>query len=242
MLNWEPFVVCFDSHGDMIDPVVGKLFFKFLDEFKPKHRGHGGDFFDLRPYRKGATEDEKREGTIVDIDAGLQFLDKLNPTFITKGNHDIRLWETLVKSSGDRKILIQDSVDKFEKRFSKIPVLPYEKRNCVYELGKLSVLHGFGVGGINFARRHAQSFGSCLLGHIHTIDIVSVEAVHPRVARVCGALCQLDMDYNSRQIGTLRQANGWSYGFVNKKTGDYFVFQAEVINGKTLVPKEFKEL
>jgi hypothetical protein len=49
------------------------------------------------------------------------------------------------------------------------------------------------------------------------------------------------MNYSSRNPTTLRQSNGFAYGLVNRKTGKYYVNQAERIDGHWYLPSDFKE-
>ena len=84
--------------------------------------------------------------------------------------------------------------------------------------------------------------GSTLFGHCHTIDEHSIPGLERRVARASGALCQLDMDYNSRMPVTLRHANGWAFGVINKTTGKYHSWQAERVDGKWIIPSDIIEL
>lgn len=77
-------------------------------------------------------------------------------------------------------------------------------------------------------------------------DLIDLRALRKglerRVARAVGCLCALEMDYNSRQPNTLRQAHGWAYGVINRKTGAYHVWQAEEIEGKWLLPTDLKAI
>ena len=115
--------------------------------------------------------------------------------------------------------------------------LPYHKRDGVLKLGHLKIIHGFACG-IYAARQTALVYGSTLFGHVHTIDEHSIPGLDRRVARACGCLCTLDMDYSARQPNTLRQANGWAYGVIDDRTGNYHVWQAEGINGKFITPTD----
>jgi hypothetical protein len=77
---------------------------------------------------------------------------------------------------------------------------------------------------------------------VHYIDEHPVPGLDRRVGRASGCLCSLDMEYTARKPNTLRQAHGWPYGVINEKTGDFKVFQAEMIGDKFIVTEGFKEL
>jgi hypothetical protein len=120
-------------------------------------------------------------------------------------------------------------------------MLPYHKRLGVLRLGHLKLLHGF-FAGVTAPRQHALTYGACLHGHTHTIDEASVPGLERRTARAVGALCKLDMPYNSRMPVTLRHAHGWAYGVLHEKTGDYHVWQASKIADTWLLPTEVQKL
>jgi hypothetical protein len=234
-MSWQRFTAGFDLHGDRQDVETVKAFFEFDKTWKPEIRILGGDLIDLRGLRKGASQEEKCESMRSDIEAGQKFLKQWKPTYWLRGNHCERLWETASDLSKDGAVsdYARQGCEQFENlcRLQKTKLLPYHKRDGVLEIGHLKIIHGFHCG-VYAARQAALIYGSVLMGHTHTIDEHSIPGLDRRVARICGALCQLDMDYNSRQPNTLRQAHGWVYGVINSKTGVYFVYQAEEIGGE----------
>jgi hypothetical protein len=232
-----------DLHGDCQDEAAVKAFFDFDKIWKPDIRVFGGDLIDLRGLRKGASQEEKAESMRSDIDAGQRFLKQWKPNYWLRGNHCERLWETAQNSDGVVADYARMGCEQFETicRTQKTTMLPYHKRHGVLQIGHLKMLHGF-YGGIYASRQTATVYGSCLFGHIHCIDEHAIAGLERRVARAVGALCELDLDYNSRQPNTLRQAHGWAYGILNEKTGNYFVTQAEEIDGVWMLPTEFKQL
>lgn len=242
-MSLDRFMAGFDIHGDMQDHAANKVFFEFAEIWKPKIRICGGDLWDMRPLRKGASDDEKRESMRDDLKAGKQWFNRFKPTHFLRGNHDERIYELAATGKGVASDYAQEGVEEIEAMVEhhKCQMLPYHKRNGVLRLGHLKILHGF-AGGVYAARQHALVYGSCLFGHVHTIDEHAIAGLDRRVARACGALCRLDMDYNARQMNTLKQAHGFVYGVVNSKTGKYHVYQAEEIDGKWMLPSEFIEL
>lgn len=240
-MSWERFSVAFDVHGDKQSPAAMKAFLEFNAAWKPTHRIIGGDLWDFRPLRGKASADERREGISIDFQYGLDFVDKYKPTAFLLGNHDVRLWNLAERGVGVEADYADKCVQRIDAEFKKrkCPILPYDNRKGIYPLGNLNVIHGFGSG-LYAVRRWTQAYGSVLGGHLHTVDITAVEATHRRVGRVCGCLCRLDMEYAITNLASLRWQNGWPYGIVNSKTGEYVVFQAEEINGKYLIPEGVK--
>ena len=119
----------------------------------------------------------------------------------------------------------------------KTRMLPYDRRHGVLEIGKLRVLHGF-AHGVNAARRHAQAYGSCFAGHVHSIQSASIEGLDNRVGRVIGCLCLLDMDYSRATMASLVHRHGFAYGVINRRSGEYHSWQAESINGTWVFPSD----
>lgn len=243
MSDWRRFVCGFDLHGDKQDVKTSTAFLKFCDEWKPDLKIFGGDLWDFRPLRKKASDDEKRESMEKDFDAGMDFLKKFSPSYFVSGNHDFRLWDLAEKQDGVRSDYAKKGVAEIEDELKKMKcrLLPYHKRDGVLRIGHLKVLHGFFFG-VYAARQHALTYGSCLFGHVHDITEHSIPGLERRVARCCGALCSLDLEYAARSPNTLRQANGWAYGVINSKTGTYHAWQAERIAGHFIIPTDMVEL
>lgn len=243
-MSFKKFIIGFDPHGDMQCAKSNKVFFDFIERWKPDIRIAGGDVWDMRPLRKKATDDEKRESMERDFTAGREWLEKLQPNFFLRGNHDERLWELAESDSGIRsdyaQKLICDEVKPLIKSL-RCRMLPYHKRQGILKIGHLKVLHGFYCG-MYAAKQHALTYGSCMFGHVHTIEEFSIPGLKRRVGRAGGALCRLDMDYNERQPNTLRQANGFPFGVINEKTGSYVAWQAEPINGHWYIPSDIEEI
>lgn len=233
--QWDRFVFATDLHGDKLhQPTVTRLL-RFMDDYKPSILIFGGDLMDLRPLRKGAGPEERRESMASDVGAGLKFLGdffnrEAKKKFFHHGNHDARLTDLALASEGPLSDHAANGVADLRERFKRFGVkdLPYHKRDGVLEIGELRTLHGF-YHGVNADRQHASTYQCCLFGHVHRVSEQPVAGLKRRVARAAGCLCELDMDYNSRQPNSLAQAHGWIYGAINSRTGIYFCQQAEAV-------------
>jgi hypothetical protein len=240
---WKRFAGCFDVHGDKVDNHASESFFAFTEMWKPHIRIFGGDLWDFRPLRKKASDDEKRESMKQDFEMGREWLERFKPHFFVHGNHDFRLWDLAASDSGVRSDYAKTGCEEIEKLTQKMGcrMLPYHKRKGVLRIGHLKVIHGFACG-VYAARQTALIYGSTLFGHVHDITEHSIPGLERRVARCCGCLCDLDMDYAARTPNTLRQAHGWAYGVIHSTTGNYHVWQAEEIAGKFMIPSDIVEL
>lgn len=227
-MSFRRFVFASDLHGDHHDPQAVKALHRFCKQWKPDIRVFGGDLWDFRAMRKAASEDEKRDSMLRDYADGLQFLRDFQPHYFLRGNHDERLWDLAQMDKGvlsDCAIRFTQEIE-IETKKLRCRMLPYHKRDGVLKIGSLKMLHGYAVG-IGAARKHAMTYGSCLFGHVHSIDHVTLERMDKTMARAVGCLARLDMDYNRAQIGSLRHAHGWAYGVVDERSGYFHVLQAE---------------
>lgn len=245
-MGLETFVSATDLHGDRQDGGAVAGFKKFVTEFKPKWRIFMGDIWDFRAIREGASKEEKRHSLRKDFDAGMDFLKWYRPNVITLGNHDARVFDLVEKEgvikSGPLSDLATIFIEEFEEWVEKagVPVvLPYDKRKGVWKHNGLKFTHGFSAGK-NAAGEMAAVYGNVLFGHGHAIDVAS-EPSHdgPRVARMIGCLCRLDMSYNRAHMGTLRQQHGWAYGaFLPHDRNE--VFQATVENNQVVYAEHLR--
>lgn len=243
MSNWDRFIYASDNHGDMGHNPTIKVVEKFMDVWKPNIRIHGGDNWDFRALRKGASREDQEELLSKDFQAGMKFFGILKPTHFLRGNHDERLWDLAKHGHGpmaDLASMLMTSVDKILAEMD-CKMLPYDKLEGLLEIGKLKAVHGF-CHGPNAARKLAQVYGSVLGGHTHSIQSASIEGIKNRVARICGCLCILGMEYNRSHLGSLAHRHGFGYGVIHKKKGEYHCWQAEDINGRWVLPADIVEL
>lgn len=241
MKKFERFVFACDVHGDQQNPQAVGVLLDFMQDWKPTVRICGGDVWDFRPLRRKASDDEKRESMEGDFHAGLGFLNKFKPTHWLLGNHEYRLWHMAATSDGvlgDYSRACVTGITKWSNK-QRCIVLPYHKRLGVVRLGHLKCIHGFWVG-IHADKQAAMVYGSCLMGHTHSVSEFAIPGLERRVARSCGCLCHLDMEYNLRTPSSLRHANGFAFGVVDRDTGLYHVWQAECINGTWVIPTNLK--
>ncbi len=239
MSKAQRFVIVTDTHGDKLDKDASRVFWDWLGDWRPQIRIHLGDAFDFRAFRRGASDEERRDNLRADIDAGCTFIRKLKPTVFCRGNHDERLWDV---TKGDDKrlaglcgMLVDDIADAIGEHCQ---MLPYDTREGVYKLGQWSCLHGY-YHGVNAARQSALAWGNCIVGHGHGIDSVNILGPKPRTGMMIGCLTTLRQDYNRAQPGALRHEHGWAYGVLN---GDNTatVIQARMTGDRWILPSEVK--
>lgn len=239
-LTIKKWVAAFDNHGDMQDDAAVSGLFDFCEEFRPDVRIGGGDHWDFRALRSSASKYEQRDDDEADVRLGFEFLEKLRPTHLLEGNHDKRLRDevdrgrlgplnTYCKSLIDRRV---DLCNRFGATW-----YPYHSHTGVLRFNDLAFVHGYAHSAAACAN-HAIAYGDVVLGHGHAIDAYSVRR-HPRahIGMMVGCLCKRDMDYASKNLGSLRWGNGFGFGYF---VGDSHVkYQATIVDGRVILPGAF---
>jgi hypothetical protein len=237
----ERFIVVADSHGDMIDTKTEAALFEFMQYWKPKHRLHLGDAWDFRWLRGAASDDDKMDQNLErDFDAGVAFIKRFNPTVFLCGNHDWRVRKGMDSPNKAKarlcSMLWQDIADAIP-----CEMQPYDKRKGAYKFGDTTCIHGY-AHGIGSVRKQTMLYGRCWVGHTHHIECTTVERFDCAEGRAIGSLCRVDMGYNEAQLTTLRQQNGWLYGFL-WPNGLTQAWQAEKSpSGTFYLPSEMREV
>lgn len=238
------FMVVGDPHGDQVDPVCYRAVKDFISDFRPEIRTHLGDNWDLRNLRKGASDDEKAESLADDFEAGTDFMrmffDGGKDNVFLRGNHDERMWATAKSATGLVRDFANDGIKRIEGvvRASRARMLPYDSALGIYKIGHLSALHGYHAGA-GAVRQHANVYGNCVIGHLHTIESAPVPSLVPAESRSVGCLCKRDMDYMNHRTGKLRWGQGWAYGLLFED-GTYHLNQARNIAGHFHAASDFK--
>jgi hypothetical protein len=238
------FVVASDPHGDQVDVATERALFAFIADFKPQLRIHGGDNWDFRNLRRGASDDEKAHSLEDDWQAGSDFMRRFFDggalNHFLRGNHDERLWMSQQSVSGRARHYADkliEEVNSSVKRW-KAKMLPYDSRHGVLKLGHLTVIHGYHAGA-GAAQAHAKVYGNCVFGHTHSIEVNAIASLEPEEARGIGCLCKKDMPYINAKTGKLRWAQGWAYGLLFDD-GTYHLEQARKIGDTFICADNFK--
>jgi hypothetical protein len=223
-----------DNHGDMVDERSARALWDFLKDYKPTIRIHAGDNWDFRNLRRGASDEEQMGSLENDWEAGQDFLkryfDGSHKNWFLRGNHDERLYLLADNAKGLARDYAKDGIKRIAQLLHKhnAKMLPYDAALGVLDLGSLRILHGYHVG-VGACRSHANVYGNCLFGHVHSIEAASVPNLIQAEARSIGCLCKRDMDYVAAKTAKLRWGNGWAYG-VLFPDGTYQLWQTRKIN------------
>jgi hypothetical protein len=207
--------VC-DSHGDLIDPAAADAALQFAERFQPEVRIHGGDAFDFRSLRNGASDDDRAEGVKEDMEQGIAFLKAYRPTVFLWGNHDDRPVQKAASCrDGNLRHLCQLLHDRIMDELNAIgcEVRPYDVEDGVYQWGGFQFVHGYNAN-MHSAHKAAQIYGNCIMGHVHGFQEGRPHRWDRAVGYTCGCLMDIKRaTYARRRPATLTWQNGWLYGW-----------------------------
>jgi hypothetical protein len=232
------FVAVGDNHGDMVDKDSANELFNFCKSFKPHHKIHLGDCYDMRSLRQGATGKETQESLQEDLEWGNWFISNYKPTIFLYGNHEDRIQNIIhTTTNGIFKDFCEDLNDKIRNHLKENgckKILPYHAEEGVYELGPISFVHGYSCG-VRAVEEHAIHYappkGATVMGHIHSIQQTNARKFRGAVGFCGGCLCKKKfMSYAKNRLNTSKWGTGWIYGFVQGK--DWKIWQAHKVGKK----------
>ena len=169
----KKFIFATDLHGDMQDYESVEALLKFCDIWQPDLKVFGGDLFDFRNIRIGASQGEKQESMASDVEAGLQFLNDFKPNVFLLGNHDKRLWDTAhFNESGIIADYAKQGVKDINAKCRKLKckIVEYKADKGYYDFGKVRFIHGYHAG--IYATKNTQKFIAHLVA-LFCMDILT---------------------------------------------------------------------
>ena len=211
--QWKKIMAIGCSHGRYMDPVAAIAVLDFKRQFKPHRTVHLGDYIDATAFRSGAkgTSDESAP-VAPDVDGGLDFLEKLQPTDILNGNHEDRLWRLShhynAVVAACAKTVIKE-IEKVAKKF-KTTIIPYSGIEQRLMIGGYRYMHGVFYNE-NHVRDHAEAFGNCVFAHAHRTGMAKGRRSDSPSGYCVGTLTRrVALEYAKARRATL----AWSQGFV----------------------------
>lgn len=209
--NWKSFLAVGCSHGSKINASAADAIIKFRESRKFKTVIHLGDFLETSCFRSGAkgTSDES-EPIEPDLDAGCRFLQRLRPTIVLNGNHEIRPW----KLQGHHNAIVSECamsvVSRLRKQMKALHA-DYEESWSIRSfrtLGNYKFMHGY-IFNENSCRDMAETEGNVVFAHTHRAGMAKGRRSDSPTGVCVGTLSDIpNMDYaNSR-----RATHAWSGG------------------------------
>lgn len=232
--RWQS-IAC--SHGAFVDREAVKKVLKFRNDFKPEIRIHKGDIYDFSAFR-GGTQGTRDEAEQIDPDlrAGAELIGLYSPTDVLIGNHDERIWTWANHHNAVWAKAAMACRNEFltacQKAGVKRLVDTYDVAKSFIELGDFKVLHGFFYNE-NALRDHAEVYGNCIIGHLHTPGVAIGRRLDSPRAYCAGMLADAEkLAYSRRRRATLRWGLGFLWGETDGKTTIVNISQCESGNVK----------
>lgn len=233
----ETFIAFGDNHGDLEDQFVSESLVRHIRKgFMGKawtHRIHLGDCFDARSWRRGASQGERHDSAASDRARGMAFLKRTAPSVFLFGNHDDRIltWaEAGVGPESDYALEWKNELMNTLRGIGCRQVLPYNRKHGKWRRGPFTFIHGF-RSGKQAVREEARTYcspGGCLImGHLHRLHRENIEKDEGAVGISVGCIGDIDrMEYAKTTGSILTWGQGWIYGYWNRTTGKWRVFEA----------------
>jgi hypothetical protein len=239
-MSYKKFLICGDSHGDLVCDKAKKKFLAFKQDFQPHYSVHLGDLWDFSPLRRGASQEEKVCGIADDYTAGIEFLDEYRPNYLTLGNHDDRIWMNSTHcADGILRERCNQLANASEVEFKKrnIKWVPYHvSRFLQLPEGGPKLIHGFRAT-MYPAKAHFENWGPSICGHVHKPDSYVARHIDGQASHSVGCLADISkMSYADRTPAKLAWRQGWMYGFISQKTGKWSAYHVINENGVWISP------
>lgn len=181
-----------------------------VEDINPDERVDLGDVHDFAALRKGATGGDELTDLTLDYDIGIQWLKRFRPTKRCRGNHDERMYRLLGDPRGKLGLLAKMVVRGIEEvdESNGTEVKPWHQRRGWFQFGNLLGGHGY-MAGMQAMRDHAETYGNCVIAHLHVAGMAAGRTLKPSNCTCVGALIDPD---KAEYALSFRNWNAWRHG------------------------------
>lgn len=208
-----------DNHGHLACPDTLDAIMEGVRRYKPRWRVHLGDNWDMTCLRKGVERDTKEaiDNLEQDLDAGISWVRRYQPTHFLFGNHEWRAFELAQNTDSMSKAKkAMGVIDKMKRELRSVGckvIKPYDVRHGKVTIENIDFIHGFSHGR-NALLQDWGTYGTpghgFAMGHLHREEQLNYQHINGGAAFLCG--CAMDIDqagYALRRNATLRWQNGF---------------------------------
>lgn len=238
--KWDKVLAIGCNHGHLANPKAIEAVLRFNREFKPKHRIHLGDNYDLTAFRTGAKGNaDESEPVQYDLKHGRDFVTKFEPTVFCMGNHENRAvtlsrhHNTIIATAADAVLIRMLE----PMRRCRAKVIPYtvHKQGWHY-LGGYAWGHGHFYGE-NYLRDTAESFGNTVVAHAHRSGAAKGRRSDNPTCYGVGTLSDIpNMDYASGKRSTLSWSSAMVFGYVHGDKAQLCLWEWPQNTNEYLIP------
>lgn len=220
-MSYEPWIAIACTHGEFLDRDAFDVVMGFVERWKPVRRFLLGDIYDFAAFRSGAkgSADEARQ-IPDDLSAGAMVIERFRPTDVVIGNHDERVFQLADHHNAITAMAARACITEFRGACERAGVdrlvESHDINESWIEYGGTKFLHGFMFNEMGL-RDHAEHFGNCVIGHLHTPHSMHGRRSDNPTAHCVGMLAdRAKLKYASRRRSTSRWALGFGWGEANE--------------------------
>lgn len=224
------------THGDLIDTRLRKQVLDFKARYRPEVRFDLGDDVDTAAFRSGARHSKDESRPIApDFNAGVRWLEDYEPTHLSWGNHDWRVYELQDHYNAQVAELSRRLWTDLNNAAKHAKKVPYDFEHGWFEMGGVAWGHGYWFNEAA-VRDHAEYLGMpVVMAHVHV-----PQSVPGRTRKETQSFCvgllgdRQKMAYARRRRATSRWRGGCVFGEISDK--DAYLWLAEEIDGEIRFP------
>lgn len=215
MSGFRKFLAIGCNHSTLADPIALDAVLAFKKTFSPDTVIHLGDNFDLAALRSGAKGTKDESASLEDdIKAGTEFIERLEPNVIFDGNHDRRVRNLVGHPNAMTAYFARqlcNELDDLARRL-KAKQIPYDIDAGWLKLGDTLFGHGYMYNQMAI-RDHAETFGKCVIAHLHRVGQERGRALNSPTAYCVGYLGdKAKFTYADTQRSRLAWSQGFAWG------------------------------
>lgn len=226
--KWKRLMSVGCSHGEYAHPKIREQVLEFRRRFSPELRMEHGDLIDTAAFRSGAagTKDEAHS-TRDDEAAAIRWLESYEPTHISWGNHDWRLYDL----STHPKAIVRDLAGEIWTRINKAAkgakTVPYDIQHGWHYIGGVAFGHGF-MYNQQAVRDHAEMLGCpVVMAHLHAPQQVEGRTIKDSPSFCVGAMADDEnLTYGRRRRQSLTHGHGIVYGEVSSDSARLWLIRS----------------
>lgn len=228
--KWKKLLAIGCTHGIHADKKATDAILKFKKHWKPDTVIHLGDAIDMTAFRSGAKgSSDEAEPVQPDVEAGLDFIEQLEPDVYFFGNHEDRLvnlsnhYNAII--SGMSQLVLDQVYEKA--KLVGAEIVNYHIETGWRKFGNWSFGHGYFFNE-NCPRDHAETYGNCVFAHWHRTGMAKGRRVDNPTGICVGTLTKMGADllgYASKRRASLAWSQGFVWGEYNDKSGTMWLHE-----------------
>lgn len=170
---WQRGIAVGCNHANLACRVAQDNVIAYAEERRFDVRIDLGDTGEYTSFRRGASGQDASVDLIEDRDCQINWLRRYRPTHRARGNHDKRIYALGSHASAQVRFAAHSLINEMQQIDEEIGTIvkPYHQVKGWFEFGGYKWGHGWRHGQ-QALLQHANSFGSCVIAHLHKVGMV----------------------------------------------------------------------